>query len=489
MPALDLRGFVSPASTFEGVDALTGTLVRQQHERAVAEQQRKAKAAASTKFFSNYLDEKQKFTGTKYDPVNHQLLSDALNDAVGLIREGADDTDILAAISPKVNKVNQYTNNAQTYSANKKAYIERMKGTKGIDLEKLNSEIDSQAFPEGVDISQVDPNINYGDMALKNGDIYNTEGFDEAFTKAPKNTETGIVKYTNKKGGIQRDKVKLISPYYAMSEKDADGNHVGFVPKHQIAKEEGNELIMDWDTEHGKVKAPIRLYDEELFDAMPTAEKAYLLQETRKYAKQKGIDPSSVQAKNFARALAYDEKKARINGTFEHIEETKENPIKIYTGGGSKPTQGEIKAALSASDLKKSLDGDPVDASGRLNVSEYINGITYLTNSKNKRISQPEIFFDPKDKTFTYTDDEGISKTISFEKFKSIATTNGNPGSDMSFLEGFRNYKRSGSAPAAPPPKKNFFQEILDFVTPSGTPSKQPSKKAAPTKKDPLGIL
>lgn len=439
---LDVSGFVSGPDTFEGLDRLSNTLYNQRQQKYHMQLQREGKAAASTKFFANYLDDKEKFTGTKYDPLTHQLLSDSLSDAMSLIKQGAQDTDIMAAISPKVNRANKYSLNAQTYAANKKAYIDRLfqGGAKGIDKEKLNSAIDKEAFPEGVDISKVDPNINYGDMALKNGDVYNTEGFDESFTKAPKNTEVGTIKYTNKKGGMEREKVKLTAPYYAISEKDADGNHIGFVPKYQTATDEGNPLLHQFETEHGKVNAPIRLFDKDLFEALPPNEKAYLLQETRKYAQQKGVDLSSKQSENFARALAYDEKKARINGTYEHVDETKENPIKIYNI--SKPTQVEIKAAITRDDLHKGLDETPVDENGKIDVTPFLGGITYLTNSKGKRISQPNVDFNPTDKTFTYKDNEtGEDETVSISKFKSMASTS-NPAADMSFLDAFKTYNR-----------------------------------------------
>lgn len=440
---LDLSGFVSPPDTFEGLDRLSNTLYNQRQQKYHLQKERQAKDAASTKFFANYLDDKEKFTGTKYDPINHQLLSDALTDATGLIRQGADVNDIMAAISPKVNRASQYTLNAQTYAANKKAYIDRLRsgGAKGIDIEKLNSEIDKQAFPEGVDVSKVDPNINYGDMALKNGDVYNTEGFDESFKNAPRNTEVGSIKYTNKKGGIEREKVKLTAPYYAISEKDADKNHIGFVPKFQEATDEGNPLLHQFETEHGKVNAPVRLFDKDLFDAMPPSEKGYLLAETRKYAQQKGVNLDSKQAENFARALAYDEKKARINGTYEHIDETKENPVKIYNI--QKETQAEKKAAITRGDLHKGLDETPIDETGRIDVTPFVGGITYLTNSKGKRISQPEVMFNPTDKTFTFKDIEtGDKETVSISKFKSMAATS-NPATDMGFLEAFKTYNRN----------------------------------------------
>ncbi len=471
MAQLDLSGFVSPATEFQGLDNLTNTLQRKQAMKAREQQEVESKKAASTKFFANYLDDKEKFTGTKYDPVNHELLSGALNDAMDLINKGADTNDILAAISPKVNRASQYTLNAQAYAANKKAYIDRLRqaGAKGIDLEKLNSEIDNQAFPEGVDVSKVDPNINYGDLALKNGDVFNTEGFDESFKKAPKNTEVAIVKHTNSKGGMERQKVKLTSPYYATSEKDSEGNHIGFVPKYQVATDSGNELIHTFQEEKGlPINAPVRLYDKELFDAMPAEEKAYVLQEARKIAKEKGVPLDSAHMENFARAIAYDEKKARINGTYEHFEDRKENPAPRITVNvsGSKADQ---KAALTRNDLFAALDETPTNDKGLIDITPVTGGIVYLTNSRGKRISQPSLMFDPKDKTVTFTDPQtDAEETVSLSKFKSMAKSN-NAASDLDYLENLRSYRRNSDKTEPPKPKeddslkqgaKSFFEKV-----------------------------
>ncbi len=445
MSALDLRGFVSEPTSFEGLDRLSNNLYNQKQQKIKQAKEQEAQQASSTEFVTNYLKDKDKYTGTNYDPLIHEGVSTAMNSAMGLIKKGANISDVVTAISPILNNVDTYSRNAQIYAQNKKGYIDRLKqgGAKGIDLEKLNSEIDNQAFPKGVDITQVDPNINYGDLALKNGDVYNTEGFDETFKNAPKNVEKGVVKNVNKKGGYEKYNVELTSPYYAQSEKDADGNHIGFVPKYQVAKDEGNDLVHNFETDKGNVNAPIRLFDKDLFDAMPPSEKGYIIQEARKYAKSKGIDIASPQVENLARAIAYDEKKARINGTYKHIEDTKENPIKIYNV--TKPTQAEKKSAISQSDLHTALNQEPTSNDGKIDVSSYINGITFLTNSKGKRVSQPKVFFNPKDKTFSYTDeaDAGMpEEVVSFEKFKSRATPS-NPQSDLNFLEGFRTYKRT----------------------------------------------
>lgn len=446
---LDLSGFVTKEQGWEGLSNLTNKLEYRKQQQAKAQEESNATKAASIKFFTNYLDDKAKFTGTKFDPYTHELTANALNNAMDLIKQGANNTEIMTAITPLVNKAIQYSLNAQQYAQNKKQQLELLKNVKGIDLQKVSDQMDKMAF-EGKPIDQVDPTLNYADMALREGDVFTPEGFDEAYKNAKMNTTVGVVKNTDSKGRMNKSKVKLIGQDYLVSEKDADGNHVGFVPKYEIATDGGDPLIHKFETEQGNVDAPVRLLDRDLFDRLSKPEKAYVFQEARKYAKANNIDLSSKQAENFARAIAYDEKKSRQSGTFETVEEQKAAPaprITIKVGDGM--SKSEQAQAQSANDLKIALDSEPEESDGRINVSRYINGVTFLTNSKGKRISQPEVFFNPKDKTFTYTDDEGNDETVSFSKFKSIATPVNATG-DLKFLEGFRSYKRD----AAPQPEK-----------------------------------
>ncbi len=433
----NLQGWVTPENDMQGLSKVTDDLQRQNAYKAHQAQLAESKKAASTKFFANYLDDKEKFTGTKYDPYTHQLTSEALNQAMGLVKEGANDSDIMAAISPLVNKVSQYTVSAQQYAANKKAALERVKGVKGIDQQKFAEEMDKQAF-DGKEVWNVDPNVNYADMALKNGDVFNEEGFDESFLKAPKNTEDATMVNTNARGGRERTKVKLTSPYYATSEKDAEGNHVGFVPKYQTATDSGNELIHEFETEQGKVKAPIRLYDQDLFNAMQPEEKAYVRQEARKYAAAKGADLSAPQMENFARALAYDLKKSRINGSYVHQEETKANPIHIYTGRG--PTVTEKKQAVSKQGLYDTLDSRPVDETGNINISDIFNGIAVMRNSKGNKISQGEVYYNPSTKNISYFDGEKVIKKPVYE-VATIAEP-ANPNADVSMIRNLQDYAR-----------------------------------------------
>jgi len=350
--AIDLSGFVTPEQQFGGLYKATDTLERRRYREQELKSNKDAQKASNAKFFSNYFDPKDHLTGTNFDKVTVDLLNNALNQAYELSAKGAPIDQIMMAAAPLVNKVNNYTRNAKIYSQNKKDILDKVKSMTGIDATKLSSEIDKRAFinPDTgeIDVDRYDPNINYADQALREGDIYNNEGFDAFSKQAKANTLIGNTKYINSKGGYEKSKVKLTAPNYLISETDADGNHIGFVPKYEVATDQGKELMHDFLGDNGeKVSAPVRLLDKQIFNDLPTSAKGYLRQEVKKYSDKMGVPMNSTQAEQFARALAYNELNADTKkwGTVENIIETKENPaprinIRVNAGGGSTPGIG-----------------------------------------------------------------------------------------------------------------------------------------------------
>src|SRR6478736_1518707 len=127
---LNVEKFVTPEQKFAGLYETADT-IKQKHyhdeQLRFREEDRRqtadAKRAASSRFFANYLDPKDKFTGTKFDPKVYSLLNDAKTQAYDLAKQGADDTDILAAINPLVAKVDNYTQVAKTINEQKKAAL------------------------------------------------------------------------------------------------------------------------------------------------------------------------------------------------------------------------------------------------------------------------------------------------------------------------------------------------------------------------------
>jgi len=488
--AIDLRGFVTPEQDFQGLDKLNNNLQRKSAMAAQASKDAEAKKTASTKFFSNYLDDKAKFTGTKYDPYTHELTANALSQAMDLVKQGVNDTDILAAISPLVNKASQYTQNAQQYALTKKQAMEKIGKVRGIDAQRFSDAYDKLAW-EGKDPTQVDPNGDYADKILRTGDVYNDEGFREHFEKSKRNSITENVQRTNSKGGTIRNMEKISAESYLVPDYDQKGDFVGMVPKYQVIQDGGKDLIGKFHTDKGMVDAPIRALDDGEFDRLPPSSQAYALQEAKKFATEKGIPVGDKRVELLAKSIAYDKMKPFQSVTYETVDNKKDAPAPKYTFnmGGGKETQGDKKMRVMTEDTKTSLDKEPLTEDGKIAVDEYMGGVKYLIGGKGAQEYQEGLLYDPKDKTFTFPDPEtGRPKTVSFEKFKSMATA-ANPNSDINFIEAFRNYKRKGTEksvsaePIKPEPTgylkstKALFDRIVNGKPPEK--ATQPKPKAA----------
>lgn len=368
---LNVDRFVTPEQTFEGLDRVSSTLERKgyrdeqmrlrQEER---DQNAEAKRAASSRFFANYLDPKDRFTGTKFDPKVYSLLNEAKNQAYELAKKGANDTDILAAINPMVAKTDEYVQKAKQINEQKKAALTILKEQKGIDPIKFADEFDDEVFFETDpttgqkkerDLNTIDPSSNYADVVLKNRPVYTNQGFDEFVGKSGKDTVVEDVSVYDRNRAMRRTKAEITKPSFMISEKDSRGAHIGFVPEYDIASDGDQPLMHDFMTSEGiKETAPVRMVTDEVFRSISPASKAYLRQEAIKYAKENNIDPSDARVENFAKALAYDELKrsAKQYSTLKEVSVQKAPPIIINNRGGSGSGESNINNVYKGIDDK-----------------------------------------------------------------------------------------------------------------------------------------
>jgi hypothetical protein len=96
-------------------------------------------------------------------------------------------------------------------------------------------------------------------------------------------------------------------------EVDAKGVTTGFVPKHDIATEQGQPLFHAFDKGGKQVREPVRLLDEDFFDkgmkpAMHDRIRGMVQEHLKEYSNKSGrqIDINSPEAKLVGRAIAYD---------------------------------------------------------------------------------------------------------------------------------------------------------------------------------------
>jgi len=246
---------------------------------------------------------------------------------------------------------------------------------KGIDQLKFSSEFDDEVFMEtdpktGVkkmrELSTVDPSQNYADAVLKNRDIYTSEGFDEYVAKAGKNTSLEDVSVYGKDKSMRRTKAEMTAPSFMISDKDERGAHVDFVPKYEIATDGDNVVMGEFMGQDGaKTKAPVRMVTNEVFNDLPVSAKAFLRQEVRRLAKEKGVDLNAAQSENLAKAIAYDELKnsGKQYSTLKEVQVQKAAPaprVTVNVGGSGSGSGVNVRDIYTNIKRKTSSNKDKV---------------------------------------------------------------------------------------------------------------------------------
>lgn len=411
--AVDVSGFVTPEQKFEGLYKVSDTLAqKKEQERQDAElkrredEQARGRTAASMRFFSNYLDPKDRYTGTNYDPKMNELLGDALSQAYELAGKGAGEAEIMTAISPLVNKANTYQQKAKMYSEGKKQFLDAIKGQKGYNVANIGKYMDKEAF-ENANIDEVDPTdiMGFANKVFEKygSDITNDEALSEYIKKIPTSqTTTDIINY-NSRGGKQRNKAMVDMPNFFV--KDEEDGVTSFVPKYDKATEFGEDIIGDFTDDKGNtIKAPVRLLDEKIFDNIISESPAIkhrveaLVNDALKsggYQDSKGnpLSLNSPQAKNLGRALLYDELKNKAEIKRNIIQETKPAQVRIYNGNSAANAKNSgaewVKRAQSSLEAGDKQAIEDVFSELLAGDMKEFKGIQDLGNGKFKITIQP----------------------------------------------------------------------------------------------------
>jgi len=355
--ALPVDRFITNEQDFAGLYRYSGRLEQNRLRQEQEKQAAAGRKAASDKYFANYLDPKEWFTGTVADGVIHNMIGEALGQAFKLSGEGASDNQIFTAISPIVNRANEYSAKAKNIQLQKKQALDIVGKRKGVDVIKFSNEFDDEVFMEtdpktGVkkmkELSLVDPSQNYADKVLSTRDVFNTEGFDDFISKSKSVTGNLSTKLTDAKKGMRAVKLSVTAPEY-MEPVIVNGVfQQRFQPRHEVFTDNG-EVVEEpeFDIEGNPVigsngqqsKTPVKMVTKD--DWLPLLRNpgtgAYLRQEVKKYANKLGVDPSGPQAEHFGRALAWKliDQSTQSRGTYSEAVDQKAQPIIINNNSGS----------------------------------------------------------------------------------------------------------------------------------------------------------
>jgi hypothetical protein len=369
--ALNLDGFVTKEQEWGGLYKAADTLERNRYHQQVLDERREGKRAATGKFLENYLDPKEHLSGSPYDPKIATDLTDILAEGASLADKGADANMIMMALAPKVKGVVEYSEKAKLIKQQHDKAVEMVKSIKGIDPKKYSDAFKDMAFYDTDpkteekklrETSAIDPNKFYGDEVLQNGDVFTNEGIGDFVKTAGKETRNSDYRYYNKLGSLNRTKAAYTSPAFMQPEEDSRGAFKEFVPQYDVATDAGLPKELDFHTENGTQKAPVRMVTDGVFNSLPPSAKGYLRQEARKYAKEHGVELSSPQAYNFAKAIAYDELKesGKLSSSVSELVDNKPSTFQIKVDNGIpfyRPSSGGSGGESNVNDLYGRIKG------------------------------------------------------------------------------------------------------------------------------------
>lgn len=404
--ALPLEGFVTDEQQFPGLYKAGDTIERNRYRGDQLALQKQSRVNAAGNFLDQYLDQKQFLTGTNYDPEIVTRLSAAMQKGAQLAQQGADTPTLMMALGKDINEINEYSLKAKAINAQKKQVLELIKKEQGVDPQKFSEQFDELAFYDVDqntgqrklrDISTIDPNVDYGSRVLSERPEFVTtsEGFDTFFKQAASNpvVRTEDIYRYNKKGGMTREKSELKYENYLIPDEDNRGAVLGFVPKYEVATDEGSPVMnMFKDKDGNEVAAPVRLLDKGIFESLPASALNYVKGQTklalREYEKKTGqkIPINSLQAENVARALAYDElnKDTRKSGSIKSLEiQNKPSPYEIKMNLGIplyKSGSSSSSADVNVNDVFNSIDQAASEASASYAAGN--NSVNYVLGSQ-----------------------------------------------------------------------------------------------------------
>ena len=428
MAELDIKGFVTPEQEFPGIYKLTETLAAQKAAKAKEDEAAKAQKTAMGAAIGSLIDSKDFMTGTVNDPYITKRVYDLIQKGTDLSNiKGMDLGTLRTVLLPEVSKLSQAAESIKEIKRKKDEAIGILKSRPGVDTDKFSQEVDRLAYYNKDDkgnyilknednISSIDPTYNYIDDVLNNADVYNEKGINEYLKNIGKNTYSHSTKIRNAGGTLKGAELEVSSPTHLQPISDTKtGEFKGFEPPSTLFTDGGEiqQIHSSLGDTGEKLKQPVKLLaDNEYNQLMNDINVApFIRQETRKYAKQYGVDLASSQAEAFSKALAFDYLNRMQGGqTSYKVKEQQLAPVTKLSvnmgGAGDKTTQIRdiYKQVIDAFEN----EAKQVEFGGRaafIPMSRYEEAGTIITDIVNKRNQGRETKYNADDLYIVRTGD------------------------------------------------------------------------------------
>lgn len=357
----NIRGFVTPEQEFGGIYQAGEIIQRNRYRDEQQQREREGRLAATGKFLTDYLDPKDRLTGTAYDPEIVRQLNDALVEGAELAKKGAGTSDILMALGPKVGRISEYSQKAKLVNKAIGDAVAKLKPYKGYNTDALAEEAKKMAFyDEGgklKDITTVDPNVDWVTETVKTRpDLVTTSaGLEDFIAKTPMREYANEVQtmFGGRKKNVKYD---AKSPFWMDVQTDEQGNAitdksgnpVGLGVKSEIWKDDKGQPLIDPET-----KQPYKMLGKPEYNSIMAHNPDVAdwvrgqVVSTFRQMGEKVPAEDSPQWEGMARNILHDELKTRDKSFFKTRDLETKSPIvtKIELG---LPTQGGGSGAAGA---------------------------------------------------------------------------------------------------------------------------------------------
>lgn len=345
---LDLSGFDSGVNQYGGLYKL-GDDLRQNRELDLRKQQmdlaqkrfdqneadrQATRKNATANYLKSYLSPDHFLTGTVYDPLITKGIGNVMNKAMQLAAQGVDAATISTLINPDVAKLSQASQNLQQINAQAENAKKILAKQPGFDASKFDDEFkkntyfttDANGNTVLKDISKLDPNQDYADQTVRNGNVWNNQAIDDFLKNTKPLVYSSQIKDRDKTGRLTDVKGDISAPAFMIPNTDAQGAIIkengrpSFVPKYDIATDGESALVHDFMGDNQK--APVRIVSDDIWQHTPDNVKAYVLQEVRSHLKgNPNIKMTDPQAEILGKAILYDELKNNPynGGSFKQV--------------------------------------------------------------------------------------------------------------------------------------------------------------------------
>lgn len=372
--ALDTSQFIVKPQEFGGLYQAANTIEQKKIRDEKLAQEREGRQLATTKFLQDYLDPKDRLTGTNYDPEIVNQLQQALQQGSALAGKGASTADIMMALGPTVNRINQYSTKAKLINQQIKDSTSKLKGYGGYNLDALSDQAKKLAFYDDKgklkDPSLIDPNTDWVTQATQqNPEIVTTAaGLDQFVNKTPAATYSRTAQ-TTYAGRSRNVKYETTHPFWedlarddqGNIKTDAAGNPIGLDVVGGIIKDDKGNPIINPETNQpytGMDKGhfvAIMQHNPDVADYIRGQINTHFKQAGAKEVPQEG----SPQWLAMGQHILGDELRGRSKSSFKTIDQQKETGAAVKVEIGQSPEMLQATKNYYEATRKDAADKTP----------------------------------------------------------------------------------------------------------------------------------